>query len=67
MENFHYAAAKIEDLADTVLYYVEHEEERKQIIDNAYSLMLDELKFEKSLRRMLAAAQHHSTRKAVAD
>jgi hypothetical protein len=66
-ENFHYAAAKIEDLADTVLYYVEHEEERKQIIYNAYSLMLDELKFEKSLRRMLAAAQHHNTRKAVAD
>jgi hypothetical protein len=59
LKNVHYVSAKIEDLADTIIYYLEHEEERKKIIDNAYKLMMDELKFEKSLRRMFAAAQQH--------
>lgn len=64
-ENVHYVAAKIEDLVDTVVYYVKHEEERRQIVDNAYRLLLAELKFERSLRRMLAAAQQYRTGKAV--
>jgi hypothetical protein len=34
------------------LYYFEYEEERCQIVDNAYELMMTELKFEKSLRKM---------------
>jgi len=63
-ENVHYVSAKIEDLANTIVYYLEHEEERKQIVDNAYELMMDELKFEKSLRKMFAAAQH-LTRRAI--
>jgi hypothetical protein len=56
--NIHYVSAKIEDLANTILYYVEHDEERRRIVDNAYELMMDGLKFEKSLRKMFAAAQH---------
>jgi len=55
-ENVHYVSAKFEDLADTIVYYLEHEEERRQIVDNAYELMMAELKFEKSLRKMFAAA-----------
>lgn len=58
-ENVHYVSAGIDDLANTVIYYLEHEEERNQIVDNAYNLMMTELKFENSLRRMFAAAQHH--------
>lgn len=58
-ENVHYISAGIEDLADTVTYYLEHEEERNQIVDNAYNLMMTELKFENSLRRIFAAAQQH--------
>ena len=46
-----------EDLANTIVYYLEHEEERRQIVNNAYELMMDKLKFEKSLRKMFAAAQ----------
>jgi spore maturation protein CgeB len=56
-KNIHYVSAKIEDLANTIVYYLEHEEERRQIVDNAYELMMDKLKFEKSLRKMFAAAQ----------
>ncbi len=61
-ENIHYVSAKVENLANTIVYYLEHEEKRRQIIDNAYELMLGELKFEKSLRKMFAAAQQHITR-----
>ena len=61
-ENVHYVSAKIEDLADTIVYYLEHEEERRQIVDNAYKLMMAELKFEKSLRKLFAAAQQYKTR-----
>jgi hypothetical protein len=64
-ENVHYVSAKIEDLANTIVYYLEHEEERRQIVDNAYELMMAELKFEKSLRKMFAAAQQHITRRAI--
>ncbi len=64
-ENVHYVSAKIEDLANTIVYYLEHEEERRQIVENAYELMMAELKFEKSLRKMFAAAQPHITRRAI--
>ena len=64
-ENVHYVSAKIEDLAKTIVYYLEHEEARRQIVENAYELMMGELKFEKSLRKMFAAAQQHITRGAI--
>jgi hypothetical protein len=54
--NVHYVSAAIESLADTIIYYLEHEAKRKQIVDNAYKIITSELKFEKSLRRMFAAA-----------
>lgn len=60
-ENVNYVSAKIHDLADTIVYYLEHEEERMRIVDNAYNLMMTELKFERSLRRMFAAAQQRTT------
>lgn len=61
-ENVHYVSAKIEDLAGTILHYLEHEEERLQIVDNAYKLMMSELKFERSLLKMFAAAQQYMTK-----
>ena len=64
-ENIHYVSAQIEDLATTIMYYLEHEEERKRIVDNAYKLMMTELKFEKSLRKMFVAAQQHLTSRAI--
>jgi hypothetical protein len=62
--NVHYVSARIEDLANTIVYYLEHEEEIRRLVDNAYELMMDGLKFEKSLRKMFAAAQQHITRGA---
>jgi hypothetical protein len=64
-ENVHYVSAKIEDLANTIIYYLEHEQERSQIVDNAYNLMITELKFERSLRKMFAAAQPHITMRSM--
>ena len=61
-ENVHYVSAKIEDLANTIVYYLEHEEERRQIVNNAYDLMMTDLRFEKSLRKMFAAARQQITR-----
>ena len=45
------------------MHYLEHTEERSQIIDNAYKLMMAELKFENSLRKMFAAAQQDNQAK----
>jgi hypothetical protein len=64
-ENVHYASARIEDLTKTILYYLEHEDERRRIVDNAYDLLITELKFENSLRKMFAAAPLHMTRGAT--
>jgi hypothetical protein len=61
-ENVHYVSAKIEDLANTIMHYLEHEEQRRRIVDNAYGLMMSDLKFENSLRRMFVAAQPDGTR-----
>ena len=62
--NVHYVSAKIENITNTIVYYLEHEEERWQIVDAAYELMMTELKFENSLRRMFAAAQQYITSRA---
>lgn len=64
-KDVNYVSAKIKDLADTIVYYLEHDKDRKRIVDNAYNLMVTELKFENSLRRMLAAAQQRITREIV--
>jgi hypothetical protein len=64
-ENVHYVSAKPEDLADTIVYYLEHEEQRRKIVDKAYRLMMTELKFEKSLRKMFTAAQQHIARTII--
>lgn len=58
-KNVHYVSAKIEDLANMIVYYLEHEDLRRQIVDRAYDLMMSELKFEKSLCKMFAAAEPH--------
>lgn len=63
-ENIHYVSAKVDDLANTIMFYLEHEDERRKIVESAYTLMMSELKFENSLRKMLAVAQQHSTRES---
>lgn len=55
-ENVHYVSARIKDLAKTIVYYLEHEAERQEIVKNAYTLATTELLFCRSLQKMLDAA-----------
>lgn len=52
----HYISASIESMADTILYYLEHEDKRLQIVDNAYHLLTEEMTFSRSIGNIMAAA-----------
>lgn len=49
----HYVSAQIGKLADTIVYYLENEAARQQIVDNAYQLMMSELTFRGSVRKLM--------------
>lgn len=49
----HYVSAPIETLADSIVYYLNHEDERAKIVQNAYDLMMNELTFRNSMRRLM--------------
>lgn len=51
----HYASADPPNLAETVLYYLEHEDKRQEIVDNAYQLMTTELTLRHSIEIVLEA------------
>jgi hypothetical protein len=51
----HYVAVTVDSLAKTILYYLEHEEERLRIIDNAYHLMMTKLVFRESIKSIMDA------------
>ena len=51
----HYVSVPIESLAETILYYLAHEEERSRIVDNAYHLMTTKLVFRESIKSIMDA------------
>ena len=51
----HYVAAPVETLAETILYYLDHEEERLRIVDNAYHLVTTKLVFRESIKSIMDA------------
>lgn len=51
----HYVAVPVEELAETILYYLEHEEERSRIVDNAYHLVTTKLLFRESIKSIMDA------------
>lgn len=53
----HYVSAPIDALAETILYYLDHVEERKRITDNAYRLATTELQFCNSINRIMQAVE----------
>jgi hypothetical protein len=53
----HYASAPIESLAETILYYLTHEEARLQIVENAYELVTTDLSLNKSIQAIMKAAE----------
>lgn len=52
----HYISAPAKSLAATILHYMRHEEERLQIVENAYRLVTDELTFRGSIGTIMEAA-----------
>jgi glycosyltransferase involved in cell wall biosynthesis len=61
----HYVAAPAEQIVDTILYYLEHEEERKQIVDNAYALTVEEWTFQRSISMILDCFNEAKLKKRI--
>lgn len=51
----HYVSAPTESLAETILYYLAHDDEKLQIVENAYCLVTTELTFGSSIQTILEA------------
>lgn len=49
----HYVSAPIETLAEKIVYYLQNEDERMQIVENAYRLMMTELTFRNSVKQLM--------------
>jgi spore maturation protein CgeB len=45
----------VEKLAETIVYYLDHEEERLRIVDNAYHLVTTKLVFRESIKSIMDA------------
>jgi hypothetical protein len=56
-KDLHYIPSEIEALSKTILYYLEHENLRQQIVNNAHKLVTEELQFSKILENMIQAAR----------
>ncbi|HET9907361.1 MAG TPA: glycosyltransferase [Anaerolineales bacterium] len=54
----HFVSSPIEQLAETILYYLAHERERLRIIDNAYQFVTTSLLFRESVRSIMDAVNH---------
>jgi hypothetical protein len=52
----HYVAAPVDSLAETIRYYLEHEEERSAIVESAYRLVTTKLLFRDSIKSIMDAA-----------
>ena len=52
----HYAVAPPEQLAETILYYLDHESERRALAENAYQLATTELSLGNSVRQLMQLA-----------
>lgn len=51
----HYVSAPIEKLAETILIYLNHEEERLRIVENAYHLVTSKILFRESIKLIMDA------------
>jgi hypothetical protein len=49
----HYVSAPKEMLTETILYYLENNDERTRITDEAYQLVTNELAFQNSIRSIM--------------
>ena len=62
----HYVSAPTNSLTETILFYLHHESERLEIVENAYRLVTEELTFQSSIKAIMEAAyQVHLSRQSV--
>jgi hypothetical protein len=62
----HYVSAPIHRLAETIVYYLSHDDEREAIVEDAYQLVTTELVFRNSIARLMDAATEHRNQNATA-
>lgn len=55
---YHYAESLPKKLTETIIYYLAHEEERKQITENAYRLVTEEMTFGSSIKKIMDAIEN---------
>jgi hypothetical protein len=53
----HYISAPPEKLVDTIQYYLEHQDEREQIAENAFHLVTEQMTMENSVRSLVGSLQ----------
>jgi hypothetical protein len=51
----HYVSVPVKTLAKTILYYLDHEDERLRIVENAYHLVTSKLVFRESIKSIMDA------------
>src|SRR5919106_5315856 len=51
----HYVSVPVHSLAEMILYYLDHEEERLRIVENAYRLVTTKLVFRESIKLIMDA------------
>ncbi len=55
----HYVSAPVERLVDTILTYLQDDERRSQITENAYQMVTTKLTLGRSMQTMMEAATHY--------
>lgn len=59
----HYAVAPRDQLAETILHLLEHEDERRAIAERAYELVTTEMTLGESVRKLMACAADSAARR----
>ncbi len=49
----HYVSSPVDELAESIVYYLDHDDERRQTVENAYQLVTTELAFRRSMARLM--------------
>jgi hypothetical protein len=53
----HYVQTPFEQMADTIVHYLENDAERRRIVGNAYELVTGKLRFSNSINKIMTAAE----------
>lgn len=56
-EGVHYVSSEPEKLAETILYYLHHDDARQAIVDNAYELVTGQLTMQNSVKKIVDAVE----------